>query len=194
MEATATAVFEGRVSFEALVEKEDWGRLAGDLLNRWPAPGWVDKEDVVQELLIGAYEKIWEFQPDRGVKIGRYVVWNAVDKAKKKIHKWRGAKLHGSSDRNRSRFEKTSRIRDNALERMPSTEECLEKRAIRGEAIARSLESRADRMVFRAMDEGRCFQSAARQVHLDGGVLTIGDARLRVREIAEKIAGQLEAR
>lgn len=84
-----------------------WRRLAKALGRRWRQPLWVEDEDTEQELLLAAYKAIWDWQPWRGIPISSYVIYNACDKAKKKGHKTRGAKLCGNSDRNPSRTEVT---------------------------------------------------------------------------------------
>jgi DNA-directed RNA polymerase specialized sigma24 family protein len=84
---------------------EIWKRMAKHLLRRWSSPAWVDVEEISQELMIGAWRCIWNFEPTFGTTLTRYVAWNAMDYAKKKLHRMRGAKLSGSADRNPSRYE-----------------------------------------------------------------------------------------
>src|ERR1700676_3294716 len=84
---------------------EIWLRMAKHLLRRWKSPAWVDEEEIKQELMIGAWRCVWNFEPTHGVTLTRYVAWNAMDYAKKKLHRMRGAKLSGSADRNPSRYE-----------------------------------------------------------------------------------------
>lgn len=86
-------VFDGRVDFTTFARstRDRWEKLADYLLGRWRAPRWYSREDVVQELLLGAWSRMWDFDPRRGVALARYVVWNAVDIAKKALHKVRGA-------------------------------------------------------------------------------------------------------
>ncbi len=83
-----------------------WQRLAAYLLRRWRAPASYTQEDVVQELMFAAYEFVWRYDPQlaKGRTIGRYVEWNALDKAKKELHRARGCKLSGDPDKNPSRI------------------------------------------------------------------------------------------
>lgn len=106
-EAWARAVHEGSESFDDFARGtgERWRRLAQMIHRRWAQPGWVTLEDVVQDLLVGAWEAIWKWDRRRAPTIEGYLVWNAVDKAKKRAHKARGAVLHATADRNPSRFD-----------------------------------------------------------------------------------------
>lgn len=84
-----------------------WKRMAGYLLRRWRAPAWVDEEEIVQELKIGATQSLWCYSAclARGRTLADYVEWNAIDYAKKKLHAMRGANRSGNADANPSRFE-----------------------------------------------------------------------------------------
>jgi hypothetical protein len=84
---------------------EQWWRIARHLHRKWRPPTGVDVADVCQELLIAAWQFVGTWDSSRGVTLERYVVWNAADKAKKALHKQRGAKLSGSADRNPTRAE-----------------------------------------------------------------------------------------
>lgn len=101
----------GRCSFEDFVKRSlpSWERYARYLQRRWKGPWWHDREDVVQDLLFAAWDAIWNFDPALAPggdeEVLRYVVWNALDKAKKKIHKHRGAKLHGNADASPGRWD-----------------------------------------------------------------------------------------
>jgi hypothetical protein len=99
---------EGRLSFDefALETRGRWTALAAYVARRWRLPAWGSTEDLHQELLLGAWEFVWRFEPCVGTRIDKFVVFNAVDKAKKAAHRMRGASLSGSADRNASRIEK----------------------------------------------------------------------------------------
>jgi hypothetical protein len=73
----------------------------------------------VQDLFIGTWESIWKFDEHAGPSIGNYVVYSSISLAKRRLHKARGAKLHGSPDRNPSRMEV-------AISRLGSAEETRE--------------------------------------------------------------------
>lgn len=78
-------------NFEAATRR-DWTLLARYLTRKWPLPAGVDDEDVRQELLLGCWQVLPNFDPSRGVSVQRYCVFNAIDRAKRWIHKQRAAK------------------------------------------------------------------------------------------------------
>jgi DNA-directed RNA polymerase specialized sigma24 family protein len=113
------AVYEGRIDFSrfAKMTHNRWQRLAIYLRTRWKQPIWHSLEDVIQELLLGAWRCMKKFDPTRGVSLERFVVFNSVDRAKKACHKARGALLSGSADRNPSHWETTLSTYDEETER-----------------------------------------------------------------------------
>jgi len=70
---------------------------------RWKSP--LSKEDVMQEVFMAvvAVIRAGRYDPTRETSAADYIVWNSLDKAKKRIHKARGAKLSGNADSNPSR-------------------------------------------------------------------------------------------
>ena len=94
------SVRDGRMTFDefARVTHPRWLSLALYIMRRWHLPPAVEPADVVQELLLGAWRAVWKYEPHFGGTASRYVVWNAVDKAKKRVHRMRGANLHGNPD------------------------------------------------------------------------------------------------
>lgn len=100
-----TRLQAGEQSFErfALATRKTWLNLAHHLLRRWRGPVSVDVEDLVQELLVACWRCLTRFDPKRGVSIERYAIYNSVDKAKKWLHKRRGA--YRRDDKSPSRFE-----------------------------------------------------------------------------------------
>jgi DNA-directed RNA polymerase specialized sigma24 family protein len=106
-----TRLQSGEQSFErfARATRKTWLNLAHHLLRRWRGPVSVDVEDLVQELLVACWRCLLRFDPSRvdgkgnAISIERYVVYNSVDKAKKWLHKRRGA--YRRDDKSPSRFE-----------------------------------------------------------------------------------------
>jgi len=80
-----------------------WVKLATFLHRRWPLPAGIDVEDVKQDMLLGAWRKLPFHDPVRA-SFGDYVIFHGMDFATKKIHKQRGAILHGNAGRHQSRF------------------------------------------------------------------------------------------
>lgn len=102
----AAELLGGKIGFSAYAAavRVEYERMAAMLLRRWAPPSWVDRDDVVQDMFYATWDKIWSYDPG-GADLGAYVVWSAVSGAKRRLHKARGAILHGSPDRNLSRFE-----------------------------------------------------------------------------------------
>ena len=98
-------VREGVDTFDSFARATStrWKRLAHSLLRRWPAGSTVDLDDLTQELLIGAWLAIPQWEEGRQ-SLERYVVWNAMTDAKRWLHKQRGANLHGNPDKAESHF------------------------------------------------------------------------------------------
>jgi DNA-directed RNA polymerase specialized sigma24 family protein len=108
MREALLAVWVGSMTFDAFARatRGEWRRIAADLVRRWAPPGWVTTEDVEQDLLLAAWLFLDAYRPDSPAGIHAYVTWNAMDKAKKRLHKVRGAVLAGSADRAPSRIER----------------------------------------------------------------------------------------
>jgi DNA-directed RNA polymerase specialized sigma24 family protein len=108
-EQSCFALQRGEIDFDRFLylTKKTWNNLAEYLIGRWRAPIWFTREDAVQELLIGAWKAVWNFDEDRGVNFRRFLIFNACDYAKKKLHKARGASLSGNADANPGHMEKS---------------------------------------------------------------------------------------
>jgi DNA-directed RNA polymerase specialized sigma24 family protein len=100
MAAAVAQLMGGRLTFGEFLRatRQDWERMGRYLMRRWVAPPGVELADVVQELHVGAYRAIGTYDPTRSANPTAYVVFSAIDKAKKWLHKQRGANLHGNSD------------------------------------------------------------------------------------------------
>lgn len=96
----------GEIGFDAFsrATASNWSGLGRFLLRKWHVPAGVGLEDVVQELLVGAWRAVPKYDAKKSSSLERYVVWCACDKAKKFIHKQRGAILHGNADSAPSRI------------------------------------------------------------------------------------------
>lgn len=81
---------------------EEWIRIAKYLLRRWECPPSVDLEDIVQEMSLAVITVLPNFNPDKGITLERFIVWNACDRAKKWMHGQRAALRR--SDKSGSRF------------------------------------------------------------------------------------------
>lgn len=109
-EAAAGDVLRGGSTFEAFARRTSarWRALTKFVMRRWRQPAWVSVEDVEQDLLMGAWRALARWDPVRAGgagKLGAFVVWNAVDYAKKRAHKARGCARHRGADGNPGRFD-----------------------------------------------------------------------------------------
>ncbi len=82
----ATEYCAGKMTFDefARSNQQDWQRMARYLLRRFPIESAAE-DDVVQELLIGSWQASRKFDPARGVSAERYLVFNMMSKAKKRL-------------------------------------------------------------------------------------------------------------
>lgn len=107
MRKLLTQVREGELTFENFVAqtRKDFFLLATNLLRRWKNPAWLTADDLEQELYLGAWKYIPKHDPTRGKPIEEYVLWNAMNAAKRELHVARGVSISGSPDRKASNFE-----------------------------------------------------------------------------------------
>lgn len=105
-------LLDGRIDFGAFARatRTEYERMAAYLTRRWVPPAWCSDEDIVQELLVGTWLRVWDFDQAwakrKGVDLVKFAVYNAMAHAKRKLHKARGAKLSGTADKNPSRLER----------------------------------------------------------------------------------------
>lgn len=96
-EQAADQLRQGQISFDrfARMTADYWKAQAVKQLARWAHPTDVAPEDLVQVMLMEAWIRSTTFDPAKGgtapAAYGRYLVWNAIDKAKKYLHRVRGA-------------------------------------------------------------------------------------------------------
>src|SRR5689334_18110604 len=106
MTIRADKVRRGQQSFDAFAKEtwSDWERLAQYLLRRWRVPAAVELDDVRSELLLAAWRAISKYDPARGgMTLDKFVVWCAISRAKRWIHRQRRA--HNKSCREESRHD-----------------------------------------------------------------------------------------
>jgi hypothetical protein len=72
------------------------------ILRRWKAP--TGAEDVEQEMAVAVWQKFAEFDPSRGVSIGRFLLYGAGVVGKAEAHRARQCNKHGTRDKNPSRY------------------------------------------------------------------------------------------
>lgn len=132
MKAELIALKTGAITFDAfaVATRREWERLSGKLLSRWEAPEAVEREDLVQEMLIAAWRAVDQYDSAHpsDTAIERFVVFHAVDKAKKWLHTQRRA--YRGSDKSVSRnhvpFESVDAIQlDHAMSVPPDQERLI---------------------------------------------------------------------
>ena len=157
---------EGHTTFEELVQATSthWTALAHYVCNRWRGPFWVAVEDVRQDLLYGAWRAIFNWDEGRGSSLAGYVVWNAVDKAKKRMHKARGAELHRTADSNPSRHELLATIEGVepwAEIGVPAEQEAIVERRQHVERVSERCHTVREALVVRALADTGSVRDAA---------------------------------
>lgn len=74
--------------------RPDWEKLAQSLLRKYKTGPEVDVEDVIQELNMAAWRYMTEFDPTRGVSFDKFIIFQAMVRAKKWVHHTRNCNLH----------------------------------------------------------------------------------------------------
>lgn len=110
LESQLHAVRDGRIHFARFVEstRREFRAMAAYLLRRWSSPEWFGLEDAEQELYLGVWKYVWSYDARRGASLARYVIFNAMGDAKRRLHVARGVPISGSPDHLASCFERTA--------------------------------------------------------------------------------------
>lgn len=218
LENQCTRVLAKSITFGAFIHatRTEFARLAQALIRRWNPPAWVTTEDVVQDLHFGAWTTLFgkkPFNPARGVKLSRYVVFNAMSYAKRALHKARGAKLSGSADRNPSHIEKPlsafgtrgdegDLLLERLLDAEPAAEQIMIMAETREEAIDRALRACTcahERVAIIAIEQGGDVDGAGRVLYDDFPTriaLRLGSEEHAARYVsraAHEVAARLDA-
>lgn len=93
MEAQLMALRDREIGFDAFAQatRGSWTALATHLMRRWRVPAAVEVEDVRQELLMACWAHVDDWRPGCGTTIKKYVVYKAMDCAKRWLHGQRAA-------------------------------------------------------------------------------------------------------
>lgn len=107
LEKQLQLVREGAIDFGQFVAatRGEYRAMAMYLMRRWVTPEWFVLEDAEQELYLGTWRSVWDYDAARGATLLRYVTFSAMYYAKRAMHKARGVGLSGSPDKRPSRFE-----------------------------------------------------------------------------------------
>jgi hypothetical protein len=90
----------GVIDFDEFARRtqEYWRAQAFRVLARWTHPADVEPADLVQQMLLEAWIRVGKYDPakysieDTPRAFARHMVWNAIDKAKKWLHRTRGVR------------------------------------------------------------------------------------------------------
>lgn len=100
---------DGKINATQFIERtrEDWRRVALQIMRRWEVPIWFGVEDLEQELALSAWRAIASYEVSRGgMTIGAFVMWSAFAAGKRAIHKARlGKRPHRGESIARSQHE-----------------------------------------------------------------------------------------
>jgi hypothetical protein len=97
----------GRATFAEFLKAtaKEWEALSASVVNRWKIPEHrAAREDIEQEMLLGAFTAFEKYDATISEDVGAYVCFSAIAAGKKKAHKLRGAKRH--SGKTPSRIER----------------------------------------------------------------------------------------
>lgn len=170
----------GAITFRALVEatKSEYTSMACYLMRRWTPPMWMVPDDLVQELYFGTHLVLPKFDAKRGKTIGQFVVFNSMSRAKRALHKARGAKLSGCADKNPSHIdrpfasfgEEGEALVESLLADEPAAEQIMIAMQDRNEHVARALgacEDTHEEIAILAIAQGGDVHAGARVLYDD---------------------------
>ncbi len=207
IDAPLLALRCGRLSPDVFARRTHglWTAQAKKLLQRWRGPVAVDVDDLRQELLLNAWIACGHWNPERGVTITRFVLYNAIDKAKKWLHQQRNAyrrddKAPARMERNFSSFHRdTGDSADNPEERLlqgaatePTAEEAFSRRQLLVAAVLRAPNRHVPAMVALAqtgdIDLAALALKASTAACVALRLETVADARLAVVHALQAVA------
>lgn len=184
----------------ARATRQRWQMMARWLYRRWPLPGSVEREDIEQELMFWAWHFVGKWDPNRGVAIDRYVVWNAMDKAKKWLHVQRGA-IHRRDNDKSCFFNSISDMApgwETKLELVADAAQSEEFDRMQGSEQLLAVCTMRDEFLLRVFMREKDPDEAADVVYRDPKLRLafrfncIGDARSRVRKAAHNALRRME--
>lgn len=177
----------GQITFDEFARRTRSNRMqmARYLLKKWAAPLGVGLEDVEQELLVAIWQFLPKWDPTRGVGLERYIVFNAIDRAKKWLHKQRNA--YRRDDKSAGRYERafSTLVRDGQDDAEGESYERLVEKLL---AVAPDVERLADRQE-RELEELEALAVATERLTERDRYLVMalaeagGDVELAAREV-----------
>ena len=138
--ASVQRLRDGRSTFDEFVRetRQRWAAMARWLMRRMHLPGWVEPQDIEQDLMAEAWKATWKFEPGRGsMTLERFVRVTAVNETKKRLHKARGANMHTCSGPSRIDlpFAHMSEDGEEAVQQLLAAPATQEEEAIRVQEV-----------------------------------------------------------
>lgn len=199
LEKQLQRVYWGKIDFGEFVAntRSEFAALARHLLRRWPAPEFFNTDDAEQELYLGVWNYVWRFDETRGVKMSRFVVYNAYQAAKTALHKARGVTISGTPDKKPSNIEtplsffgddnEGEALVDRLLSEEPIAEMIIiaeEERRATLEAVLQACESPQERYAVLAIRDAGSIDDAGTVLYSDPDLRL--DLRLNNEDHAER--------
>jgi hypothetical protein len=208
LEAEARKLRDGWTTFDEYLRNTAarWSTIERWLLGKWATPAWVSGGDVRQDLYMGAWKGVWDWDPGHLVArrrasvrpLQKHIEYTAIDCAKKRIHKARKANLHGNADSNPSRMEVPFSSLVDAVGDGAESMRLLERSGeLNDVAIFESCATVQEMMVMRAMRVFGDVSLAAGAFLMGGSTVDLlgtcepREAERVVREIAEEVVARM---
>lgn len=181
----ALAQLQAGGSFDEFAKKTTrvWESIARYLLRRWECPVAVSIEDVTQELLLNAWLRYKKFDPNRGVTLKRFLIFNATEYAKKWVHVQRNA--YRRLDTSESRFATPN------TELIEAIAPSIDTEAVLGFLITLDLKSR--RMLKLKRTVGRLLDSSFDEKKAIDLLVSDGNSRFQAKRMVSKAIQEMRA-
>lgn len=211
-QVACSKLVRNKITFSAFVAatSQVWQNYAKSLLRRWVAPS-VDLQDVLQDLYLAAFQFAKTYDPSRGVEPWRYLTYNAADKAKKQLHKMRGAHrgINGNRDGSKARaaipFSETTQQKESKIVATPSIwqkdqeeNEVLAEKKIFIEGVISACTRQAERLTLQTfLDTGSAEETAVKlyanpDTRLECRFMSDTHAKKKVWATLKKIASRVD--
>lgn len=181
-------------SFEAfaIATRSQWRRIAVRLMQRWKCPCDVEVDDVIQELLMGVFVVLPDYDETRGKSLAQYAVWNAINRAKKWMHRQRGALRRDDRSKSRHPIAMSTIINRSVEDTSPPFEEWL---TIDGDQEIDAEKARHIAMIDRIFaGDARVRETVRIIVYVEGDLTAAAtDILARRNELGLRIASYSEA-
>lgn len=206
LDVVAHAARKGDIDFGEFAKQTApwWGGRATKMARWYALPGWFERDDIRQELLLLAWLALEKYDAKRGTHLGGYLDWSACKGTLKRLHKVRGVNQHRR--RGPSRFEVAmSRLPEKTVEKIEPTYDPWQERSDPETVETRDIlsgicEDHVERFVVEAVVGADELAEAGRRLYADPRARLCcalrGEAHARnvVSSVVEKISGRYSER